>query len=99
MKLCALTDTLYLKQNFPNNLLEKKKRIAANGKPMLIAPLHSIIMDFSPKDPPFRALFLPHQTTKLHHLQEDDAILCILHSPVCTTATEITFHFKYMYAF
>lgn len=96
---CALTDTLYLKQTFPNKLLEKKNQIAANEKPVLIAPLYSIVMDFSQKDPPFRALYPPHQTTKLHHLQEDDADLFILHSSVCTTTTEIIFHFKYMYTF
>lgn len=99
MKPCALTDTLYLKQTFPSKLLEEKNWIAENGKPKLIAPLDSIIMDSSPKDPPLRALYLPQQTTKLHHLQEDDPTFCILHSSVCTATAEITFHFKHTCAF
>lgn len=56
MKPCALTDTLYLKQTSPSELLEEKNWIAENGKPKLIAPLDSIIMDSSPTDPPLRAL-------------------------------------------
>lgn len=63
---------------------------------MLTAPLGSIIMDLSPEEPPFRVLYLPHQTTSP---PGDDAILCILHSSVCATTTEITFHFKYMHTF
>lgn len=56
--------------------------------------LHNVhwcyLLHFSPEDTPLC-------TTKLHHLQKDDAILSILYSSMCTTTTEVTFTFKYMY--